>query len=74
MKAYIQDRKLLGRSKYHTSYVGDGPISDDPRRPNRIYSLTFINGVAQTDEMTFQRFKDAGHCDKQPINIWTPDD
>lgn len=73
MKAYIQDKELLKRSKHHTVYVGTGAVSSDPRKPNEVYHLVFINGVAEkVDENTFQRFKDAGHCDDSPPTIWTP--
>lgn len=73
MKVYIQDRSLLRKSKHHTVYLGEeedaAPTVIDPRIPKKIYSITFVNGVADVDQQTYERFKRAGHCGAEAPNL-----
>ena len=60
-RAYLQPAELVRKSRHHTSYAGDGAVTEG--KPGQQYTMTFVNGVArEVDEQTFRRFKELGHC------------
>jgi hypothetical protein len=66
-KVFLQDQKLVAKSRHHRSYAGDGAVNEG--KGSQLYVLEFYNGVARdVPDGTYQRFKDLGHCDtKRPF-------
>ena len=59
-RVYLQPKDIVRKSKFHTAYVGDGPIHPDGTG-GQLYKLEFVDGVAMdVPEQLYQRFKDAG--------------
>jgi hypothetical protein len=56
-RLYLQDPDLVKHSRFHTAYVGDGPVGAD----RQTFSLQFRNGIAyDVPDQHAQRFIDAG--------------
>jgi len=65
---YLTNPELVRASRHHTAYVGDGAITEDPRHPNRIYKVKFIDGVAyDVDSKVAQRLMDSGIASESPV-------